>query len=319
MQAYIAKRIALALPIWLLISIGAFALSRIARINPAEVLLGGVEASPAEILRLDHRLGLDRPLVEQYLHWLGAALRGDLGQSYFLHAPVASVLWSHAIITATIAIPALLIAITLGVGAGVISATAANSGARSGIDAAVTILSTLGMSIPEFWLAMLMILAFSVGLGLFPPLGYTLPWQSPATWLRDVVLPASTIGLIQAAPLARMCRASLLEVLGADFIRTARAKGIPERRVILVHGLRAALLPVLTMMGVVVMLVLAGNFVIEIVFNIPGLGYLLVNSALQSDYPVIQGGVLLVGTVVIVVNLMVDIAYVWANPKMRLA
>jgi peptide/nickel transport system permease protein len=316
---FIARRIGLAVPIWLLISVGAFALSHMARINPAQVLLGGVEASPAEILRMDHRLGLDRPLVAQYLNWLGNALRGNLGESYFQHAPVVQVLWSHAIVTATIAIPALLIAIALGVGAGVISATAAHARSHSGIDTAVTILSTLGMSIPEFWLAMLMILAFSVELGLFPPLGYTLPWQSPATWLRDVVLPASTIGLIQAAPLARMCRASMLDVLGAEFIRTARAKGIPEWRIIFVHALRAALLPVLTSMGVVVMLVLAGNFVIEVVFNIAGLGYLLVNSALQSDYPVIQGGVLLVGTVVIIVNLVVDVAYAWANPKVRFA
>ncbi len=313
MHRFIARRIALAVPIWLLISIAAFGLSHLARTNPAEILLGGVEASRSEILRLDRQMGLDRPLIVQYLDWLGNAARGNFGQSYFLHASVASVLWSHGIITATIALPALLIAVGLGVGAGVVSAAKANSR----IDAGVTVLSTFGMSIPEFWLAMLMILAFSVELGWFPPLGYTLPWQSPVAWLSDVVLPASTIGLIQAAPLARMCRASLLDVLRQDFIRTARAKGIPERRVILVHGLRAALLPVLTSMGVVVMLVLAGNFVIEVVFNIPGLGYLLVNSALQSDYPVIQGGVLLIGSVVILVNLIVDIAYAWANPKVR--
>lgn len=306
------------MPIWLLISIGAFALSHLARIDPAQVLLGGVEASPAEIMRMNHRLGLDRPLATQYITWLGDAVRGDFGESYFQHAPVSSVLWSHAIVTATIAIPAILIAIVLGVGAGVISATAAGSPSRWGLDAGVTFLSTLGMSIPEFWLAMLMILLFSVELGWFPPLGYVLPWQSPVTWLRDVVLPATTIGTIQAAPLARMCRASMLDVLGADFIRTARAKGIPEWRIIFVHALRAALLPVLTSMGVVVMLVLAGNFVIEVVFNIAGLGYLLIDSALQADYPVIQGGVLLVGTVVIAVNLLTDIAYAWANPKVRL-
>jgi len=311
--AYIARRVALAVPVWLLISVFAFGLSHLARSNPAAVLLGGVGVSQSSIDRLNRQLGLDKPLVTQYLSWLGGAVHGNFGQSYFLHSSVASVLWSHGEVTATMAIPALLLAVGLGVTGGVLSAVRANSK----LDAAVTFMTTFGMSIPEFWLAMLLILAFSVGVTLFPPLGYVLPWQSPLGWLHDVVLPATTIGLIQAAPIARMSRASLLDVLNADFVRTARSKGLPERRVIVVHALRAALIPVLTSLGIVVMLVLAGNFVVEVVFNIPGLGQLLVNSALQSDYPVIEGGILLVGTVVILVNLIVDVAYAWADPKIR--
>lgn len=313
MSKYIAKRLMLAIPVWFLISIFAFSLSHLARSSPAAVLLGGTDVPESAIQQMNRQLGLDRPLLAQYISWLGGAVHGNLGTSYFLHTPVTSALWSHGIVTASIAAPAVLLAVCLGVLGGVISAVRPNSKT----DAAATIFTTLGMSIPEFWMGMLLILAFSVSIHLFPPLGYVYPWQSPLGWAHDAALPAIAIGLIQAAPIARMCRASMLENLSAQFIRTARMKGIPERRVIFVHALRAAMLPVLTSIGLVVMLALAGDFVIEIVFNIPGLGYLMVNSALESDYPVIEGGVLLIGTVVILVNLAVDVAYAWANPQVR--
>lgn len=313
MGTYIIRRILLAIPVWILISIFAFALVHLAKSSPAAVLLGGSGVSKAEIARENALLGLNRPLLTQYFSWLGNALHGNFGNSYFLDTPVARTLWTHAVVTASIAVPAVLLSIGLGLLGGVVSGVKANTK----IDAGVTIGTTIGMSLPEFWLAMLLILAFSVGIKLFPPLGYAYPWQAPLTWLHEAVLPAATIGLIQSAPIARMVRASLIEVLNADFVRTARAKGIPERRVIFVHALRAALLPILTSLGVIVMLVLAGNFIVEVVFNIPGLGYLMVNSALQSDYPVLQAGMLLVGTVVIVINLLTDVAYAWADPRVR--
>ncbi len=313
MGVYILRRVCYGVLVWFLISICAFGLVHLARTNPAAVMFGGVQVSHSQVVRLDRQLGLTRPIVDQYLSWLGGVLRGKLGESYFQHAPVTSVLLSHGLVTATIAVPAIIIAGVVGLIAGVVGAARANSAA----DSITTALSAAGMAIPEFWLALLMILAVSVGAGRFPPLGYVVPWHSVAGWLRHVVLPATTLGLIEAAPIARLSRTALLEVLSSDFIRTARAKGLSRQRVLFVHALRSALLPVLTTMGIVVTLLLSGDFAVEIVFNIPGLGYLLVNSALTSDYPVVQGGVLLVGTAVVLVNLFVDLAYAWADPQVR--
>jgi len=187
----------------------------------------------------------------------------------------------------------------------------------SPLDAAIAFVARLGLSIPEFWLAMLLIIVFAVHLHVVPASGFVPFSASPAGWFRHILLPAFTIGFVQSAPISRIIRSSVLDTLGQAYIQTARGKGLPEPTVLVKHALRSALLPVLTVVGIVLMLLIAGSFVVEVVFAIPGMGLLLLNSTLNHDYPMVQGGILFVGTVIMLTNLLVDVTYTLADPRVR--
>jgi len=313
MIIYIGKRIVALLPIWLILSLLSFSLLHLAGGSPAAVILG-VQATPAEIAQLNAQMGLDLPLPVQYLKWLGNVVHGDFGQSFFLNSGVAPALVTHFSVTLTIVLLGFVIALLIGVGAGTISAVR-----RGGVvDAMVTIVSSLGFAVPEFMLGLLLILFLAVSHPIFPVQGYV-AWQvSPASWLAHLVLPSFTIGFIQAGPLARITRTSLLRVLAADYVRTARAKGCPPLVVIFRHALSSALLPLLTGIGLIFTALLGGAFVTEVVFNLPGLGELMLNSALHRDFPTLQGGVLFIGTMILLVNLAIDILYSLVDPRVRL-
>lgn len=274
--------------------------------DPVEAMLGE-SARPADRQALRQALGLDRPLIEQYLGYLGGLARLDLGQSFQLQRPVADVLTERIPATLELAGAALLLALTLAVPLGVMAAR--NRGGA--LDSGAMGFSLLGISIPNFWLGPLLILVFSLWLGWTPVSGR----DGPAS----LILPAVTLGTGLAAVLARMVRSSLLEVLGEDYVRTARAKGLSETAVIWHHALRNAWLPVLTLVGLQLGGLLAGAVITETVFAWPGVGSLLVEAIQNRDYPVVQASVLLVSLAYVLVNTMTDLVYAWVDPRIRLS
>jgi len=281
-----------------------FLMVRLAPGDPA-VLLAGEFATPETLEAIRARYGLDRPLPEQFLIYLEALLRGDLGESARSRRPVLEELQTYFPNTVELASAAILVALLTGIPLGILAALRPGSG----LDLGVMILALIGVSMPVFWFGLLAILIFSVELGWFPVAG--------KGTLAPLVLPAITLGVNATALLARMTRGALLEVLSQDYIRTARAKGLAERVVIFKHALRNALIPVVTVAGLEFGSLLAGAVITETIFAWPGLGQLLVGSILARDYPVVQGAVLLVATTFILVNLLVDLLYAWIDPRVR--
>ncbi len=273
--------------------------------DPVEVMLGESGAA-ADREALRHALGLDQPLLVQWGDFLRHVLEWDLGQSLYYQEPVTTLLAQHFAATAELAVAAFAVAVAIAIPAGVIAA------ARRGTvwDAGAMGFSLLGVSIPNFWLGPLLVLLFSLGLGWFPVSGRSAPWS--------LVLPAITLGTALAAVLSRMIRSSLLEVMGEDFIRTARAKGLSTYQVWVRHGLRNAWLPVLTVLGMQLGALLGGAVITETVFNWPGLGGLLVESIQRRDYPVVQGSVLLISLCYVGINLGTDLLYARIDPRIRL-
>jgi peptide/nickel transport system permease protein len=301
------------IPVWFLISLMSFSLIHLSPADPARLILGGTDVSQTDVNRLNHQLGLDQPLPVQYLVWMKNMLHGDWGYSYFLHAPVLQTLWEHASVTAGIALLGLIIALLIGVSTGV--AAAAKPG--SAVDVSMAGLSTLGLSVPEFWLAIILILIFAVHWEIFPVAGFVGFANSPSEWFMHVFLAAFTIGFVQSAVVSRIVRNAVLETMREPYIQTARAKGVGRTPILFKHALRSSLLPVLTVLGIVVVLLLAGDFIVEIVFAIPGLGQLLITATLEHDYPLVQGGILFVGTAIMLINLLVDLSYTLADPRVR--
>ena len=274
--------------------------------DPVAVMLGE-SATVADQAALRHQLGLDQTLWQQYGHYLAGLAQGDLGQSLFLHRPVAELIAARFPYTAQLALLALVVAMLLAFPLGVWAAVRAG---RWPDQLAMT-LSLIGVSMPNFWLGPLLILLFSLWLGWLPVSGADAPWA----W----VLPAVTLGTALAAILTRMLRASLLEVLHEEYVRTARAKGVSPRRVILRHALFNALLPVVTVLGLQLGTLLGGAVITEVVFDWPGLGQLLVESIQRRDYPVVQGVILVIATAYVVVNALTDWLYGWLDPRVRAA
>ncbi|MDQ3980864.1 MAG: ABC transporter permease [Actinomycetota bacterium] len=310
MRPYIARRVAALVPVWLLITLFAFALANLAPGDPAELFLRrqtGEPPSAEAVALLRAELGLDDPLPVRYVRWLGNALTGDFGTSYRTGAPVASELRERFGITLELAIPALLVALLIALPAGVISAVRRNSP----LDHGTRLAALIGASMPGYWLGYVLILALAVNVNLLPVAG--------RGGLRHLALPVLTLALGAAAGLTRLTRASLLDVLGNDYVRTARSKGAPERRVVWRHALRNALVPVVTLLGIGFGHLVAGAAIIETVFAWPGLGKHVIDSIYDRDYPTIQGFVLFTGTVFVAINLIVDLLYVWLDPRVRLA
>ncbi|OFX28505.1 MAG: peptide ABC transporter [Armatimonadetes bacterium RBG_16_67_12] len=299
-------------PIVVLVGTIVFLLIHLTPGDPAVIMLGP-DAPPKAVAQLRAELGLDAPLYLQWLRWFQRVLAGDLGKSIFFGIPVTTTIRQHLVPTVLLSLLAILIAVGIGVPAGIISAARRGSA----MDQAVTVLSFLGVSIPEFWLALNLVLLLAVHLGLFPVAGYAPPSQGLLATLNYLVLPAFTMGFVQSALIARMTRTAMLDVITQDYIRTARAKGLPGRRVTLRHTFPNALIAVITVVGIVFSVMMGGNVVAETIFTIPGIGQLLFTSVLRRDYPVIQGIVLLIAVTYVVVNLLVDLAYALVDPRVR--
>lgn len=312
MGQYIARRVALLLPAWFIMGIIAFVLIRLIPGDPAAVLLG-MEATPQAVADLHARLGLDKPLVIQFGIWLSQVVKGQLGSSFFLGEPVFHAIAARLPVTSSLTTFALIFVLVLGIPMGIHAARRANS---SG-DVAVMALAALGLSIPDFALGLGLILFFGILLRWLPISGYIPFDRNPADWALHLLMPAFALGIVQAALVARITRSSMLEAIGMDWVRTARAKGVAEPAVILVHVFRNALLPILTVAGNAAVILLGGAFVIETVFNLPGVGNLVVMAVKRRDYPLIQGCILLISTIVIVLNLLVDVLYAYVDPQIR--
>jgi peptide/nickel transport system permease protein len=311
-KTYIVRRLLALIPVALVVATVAFVLIHLAPGDPASII-AGPDATPEDVRRLEQQLGLDRPLPIQLVQWYGHLLQGDLGRSIFLRKPVTEAILDRVEPTLLLTVFAIVIAVVIGVPAGVISARYHNSAG----DQALMGLALVGISIPNFLAGLLLILAFSVWLGWFPVAGYS-PLESgwPAT-LRSLVLPAFALGLVQSALIARITRSSMLDVLREQFIVAGRAKGLGERAVVYKHALKNAMIPTVTVIGISFAVLVSGAVVIETVFNIPGLGRLIISAVLRRDYPVIQGVVLCIAGVYMFVNLVVDLSYIVFDPRVR--
>ncbi len=320
MTRYIVNRLLATVPVLFVVSLVVFSLLHLLPGDPVEALL------PTEELRITAeerqqivdairaRYGLDDPLPVQYVRWLSRAARGDLGRSIRTREPVAQMIKDRLPVTAQLSVLALCIAVLVAIPAGVISAVKRNSP----LDLGITTVAMAGVAVPNFYLGMLLILLFTHELHWLPaPGSYVALWENPTHSLKLMLLPAASLGLISAAVLMRLVRSSLLESLAQDYIRTARAKGLHGRVVVLRHGLRNALLPVVTVLGLQFIHLLGGTVIIEQIFALPGLGRMVVNAIRASDFPVVQGFVLFIGVVVVAGNLIVDLVYAVLDPRIR--
>ncbi len=311
MTTYVLRRLIATIWVLLGVTLGAFLIIQLTPGDPARVILGQ-DASPEAIADLRSDLGLDQPLPVQYLSFLGNVIRGDLGTSYRSSRPVLSELGSSFPNTVELAIAAVIIATVIGMSLGVLSALKRGTL----IDTTATTLTLIGVSIPNFWLGIMLMLAFSYHLGWFPASGRGGPlW----TWegLRSVALPAFTLATGSAAVIARITRTSLLEVFDLDYIRTARAKGVREGIVTRRHALANALIPIVTVVGLQFGFLLGGAVVTERIFAWPGLGLVLVNAISNRDLPLVQGALLLVAGVFVLLNLLTDLLYGFLDPRIR--
>jgi peptide/nickel transport system permease protein len=307
---YLSRRVLYLVPVWLGISLLAYGLSTLAPGDPARILLQrqfGEIPSEEAVQEMRHQLGLDDPFPIRYARWLAHAARGDLGTSFHTGEPVLRALADRFPATLQLATAALLVGLVISLPLGVVSAVRRDAP----IDHGSRLLALLGASMPSFWLGYVLIITFAVALKLLPVAGYG--------DLPHLVLPALTLGLGAAASLTRLTRASLLEVLEEDYVRTARAKGLPEAATVLRHALRNALIPITTLIGMRFGHLLGQAFIVETVFAWPGIGKYVVDSIYDRDYPTIQGFVLFTGTVFVLLNLLVDLSYPWLDPRVRLA
>jgi peptide/nickel transport system permease protein len=305
MRNYIIRRLLLLILVLWGVTLVTFILMHVVPGDPAKVLLGKLSGNEVLVAKLQHQLGLDKPLVVQYFEFVKGILHGNLGNSYKFKASVMSLILERMPATIKLTFGALIIGLLIGLSSGIISAVR-----RYSIwDTFSMLFAFIGVSMPVFWLAMLLQLLFAVKLGWFHVSGFE--------GLRDLVLPSVTLGLIYSASIARMTRSSILEVIRMDYVRTARAKGAPERIVFFRHVFRNALIPIVTMIGMQFGWLLTGAALTETVFQIPGVGKLLINSTLDLDYPMIQGGVMFVAIVFVLVNLFVDVLYAYLDPTIR--
>ncbi|MFA5551640.1 MAG: ABC transporter permease [Trueperaceae bacterium] len=312
MTVFVLRRVFALIPVLLVVAVVSFALVHLTPGDPAANIVGD-DATAEDIRLMREKLGLDRPLIVQFGSWAGNALVGDLGRSIYTSRPVMQSIIARLEPTLVLTGYSLLIAMALGLLAGVAGAVYRNSV----LDQTLLVTSLLGVSMPNFWLGINLILLFSVSWRLFPVAGYVPLDEGLLRTLHSLTLPALALGFSQSAIIARMTRTSMLEVLGQDYVRTARAKGLNPRSVIFRHALRNALVSVVTVVGVVVTVLLSGSIVVESVFSLPGLGRLMIEGVQRRDYPVIQGVILFVAAINVVVNLLVDLSYLLIDPRIE--
>ena len=313
MVTFLTRRLLLMIPVALLVSFVTFMIIHLIPGDPARVLLGE-SATPQTVAALRHQLGLDQPLLVQYVLWLGQAIHGNLGQSLQLSQPVTEAILQRLPVTAELGAVALLISVALAIPLGVLAAARRNTP----LDWLINVLSLAGTAIPSFVLGLLLILFLAVMTRIFPPGGYVPFSEDPLTNLRDLTLPAITLATGAVAGNMRQVRASMIEVLGQDYIRTARAKGLSRGRIYFIHALRNALLPLLTIVGLQAGAIIGGAVIVETIFLWPGIGFLAVQSILSKDYPVVQGIVLLSALSYMFINLLVDAGYGVLDPRISL-
>ena len=312
MKTYVLRRLIALVPVALVVATVGFVLIHLAPGDPASII-AGPDASADDVRRIERQLGLDEPLPVQLVHWYGQLLRGDLGRSIFLRKPVTEAIVDRIEPTLLLTVLATLIAVAIGVPSGVLSARYHNSVT----DQTFMVLALVGISVPNFLLGLLFVLCFGVWLGWFPVAGYSPLEDGWLKTLRSLVMPAFALGLVQSALVARIARSSMLDVLREQFIVAGRAKGLGEGMVVYKHAFRNALIPTVTIIGISFAILLSGAVVVETVFNIPGLGRLIISAVLRRDYPVIQGVVLCIAGVSMLVNLVVDLSYLVIDPRVK--
>jgi peptide/nickel transport system permease protein len=312
MKAYILNRLLTLIPTLLIVATVGFLLIHLAPGDPVALMLGE-EADLRDVELLRRELGLDQPILVQLVRWFGRLFRGDLGYSLFLHRPVLTAIIERLECTLLLTFYSLVISVGLGVIMGIVAAVKHNTI----IDQSMMVVSLLGLSMPSFWLGLMLIWLLALGLRWFPSSGYIPLAEGVIANMRSLFLPSLTLGFIGAAPIARMIRSSMLEVLNLDYIRTARAKGLKEGSVILTHAFRNALIPTVTMVGMTVGGLLAGAIIVETVFALPGVGRLVISSIARRDFPAIQGVLIFTASIFVVVNLIVDVLYVYLDPRVK--
>jgi peptide/nickel transport system permease protein len=314
MLRFLARRILQMIPVLFFVSLIIFALINLVPGDAARLFLGE-EAPPEALAALRHQLGLDQPLYLQYLRWVGGMLHGDFGHSFKDNRPVLSTLLQKVPATAELTAAALLIAWTVAIPAGVLAAWRQ----RTSVDYSASAAALLGLSVPSFWLGIMLIYLFAVQLRWLPASGFTPLTQDPGTNVRTLVMPAFVLGVAQAAVVMRQLRSSMLEVLSADYVRTAKAKGLAGLAVLARHALRNALIPVITVMGIQMGALLGGAVITEAIFAVPGLGRLAIESIYSRDYQVLEGVVMFSALAILVINLLVDVVYSLVDPRIKLA
>jgi peptide/nickel transport system permease protein len=310
--SHVAKRLLSAIPILAVVAVTVFLIIHITPGDPASIMLGP-NATPEQVGQLRHTMGLDRPLLIQFIEWVGGVLHGDLGYSVFLHQEVSAAIASHLQPTLFLAIFAELLAVIVAIPAGIVAAR------RRGtvVDQSFMGFALLGVSVPSFLLGLFLVLVFAVLLGWLPSSGYRAPSAGIDLFLQYLVLPAIALGAMQAALIARMSRSSMLDVLSSNYVRTAKAKGVSDGLIVYKHALKNAAMPILTVVGQSFGALMTGAVVIETVFNIPGIGQLVINSIQRRDFVVIQGVVLTIALSYVLINLEVDLLYGILDPRVR--
>ncbi len=313
MSAFILRRLMETAVSVIIVSLIAFSLVQLVPGDPVLSLVG-TETHEAEIQRLRKEMGFDKPLLLQYAHWVSRVMQGDFGMSLRYKERVNRLIAQSAPISLFLGAVSFMIGMMIGIPAGIVTAV------RRGklLDSVITACSNIGIAIPVFWLGVLLIYIFGVHLGWLPVSGYTSPFENLSLSLRKILMPVVCLSLFQIAILARQTRSSMLEVIQQDYIRTAWSKGLSERMIIIRHALKNAFIPVITVGGVLVAQLVGGAVLTETIFNIPGMGRLIVTGVLQNDYVVVQGCTLVVALVVAFINLIVDISYAWLDPRIRL-
>jgi peptide/nickel transport system permease protein len=312
MLTFLIRRIATIIPTLVFVSLLIFALQQLLPGDPA-VVLAGEDRDPNVVAYLHEKLHLDEPFPVRYYYWISAVLHGDLGESLRLQRPVLALILEKLPVTLELATFAIVIALAIGIPAGIISAVKRNTA----WDYGANVIALWGLSTPNFWLGIMLILLFSVTLGWLPASGFVSPFENWRANVASLVMPAFVLGNAIAAVLMRHTRSAMLQVLSSDYVRTARAKGLPETGVVLKHALRNALIPVITLGALELGTLLSGAVLTEQVFTIPGFGKLIVDAVFNRDYAVVQGVVLFTATAYIVLNLVADVAYVLVNPRIR--
>ena len=316
---YFIQRILQLIPVLILVSVAVFLIIRIIPGDPVLVMLGVDPEERARISEeqyetLKHQLGYDRPIYVQYANWVSRIVQGDMGLSLRSRRPIFEVIFERYPATLYLALTALVTGVLIAIPTGVIAAMRQNTS----VDYAAMGFALWGIAVPNFWLALMLIVLFSLKLGWLPSIGYASPLENPWLFLQHVFLPAIVMGTDLAAPLMRYIRAEMLEQLTQDYVRTAWAKGLPARMVIVRHALKNSLIAAVTVVGLQTARLLGGSTIVETVFSWPGVGRLLIEGIYSRDYPIVQGAVLLIAVTFVFINLFVDIVYKWLDPRIKL-
>lgn len=312
MTAYILRRLLATIPVMTVVAVFVFFLLRFAPGDPAAIIAGD-DATSEQIAAVRSKLGLDRPVLEQFGLWVWGMLQGDFGTSIFSNLPVTRLIAQRVEPTLALTLSTLLVAVLLAIPLGVLAAARA----RRLTDRLVMLFSVMGFAMPVFLVGYVLIYIFAMKLGWFPVQGYVPISQGIGPWAERLVLPSLALGITYMALIARTTRASMLEVLSQDYIRTANSKGLATSRVLLLHALKNAAVPIVTVIGIGVALLISGVVITETVFNIPGLGRLTVDAVLKRDYPIVQGLIIVFAGVKVLVNLLIDISYAFLDPRIR--